>query len=56
MVYADIVNLTSWLESASELFGPSDRRFSAMLLITFADRGVSRDQCGESPTAVISVF
>jgi hypothetical protein len=35
---------------------PSDRRFSAKLVPTFADEGVSHGQCGGSPTAVISVF
>jgi hypothetical protein len=43
-------------ESASELYRPSDRRLSATLLPTFADRGVSRDQRDGSPTAVISIF
>jgi hypothetical protein len=30
-----------WPESSSELYRPSDRRISAMLVPTFADRGVS---------------
>jgi CBS-domain-containing membrane protein len=30
---------TPWSESASELYRPSDRRFSAKLLTTFADKG-----------------
>jgi CBS-domain-containing membrane protein len=30
---------TPWPESASELYRPSDRRFSAKLVPTFADRG-----------------
>jgi CBS-domain-containing membrane protein len=30
---------TPWSESTSELYRPSDRRFSAKLLPTFADRG-----------------
>jgi hypothetical protein len=30
---------TPWSESASELYRPSDRRLSAKLLPTFADRG-----------------
>jgi CBS-domain-containing membrane protein len=30
---------TPWSESASELYRPSDRRFSAKLLPTFADKG-----------------
>jgi hypothetical protein len=28
-----------WPESASELYRPSDRRLSAKLVLTFADRG-----------------
>jgi hypothetical protein len=47
---------TPWPESASELYRPSDRRFSAKLVPTFADRGVSRSQRGGSLTAVISDF
>jgi hypothetical protein len=35
---------TLWLESASELHPPSDRRLSAKLVPTFADRGVPRGQ------------
>jgi hypothetical protein len=31
--------LTPWSKSASELYRPSDRRFSAIWLPTFADRG-----------------
>jgi hypothetical protein len=45
---------TPWPESASELYRPSDRRLSAKLVLTIADRGVSRSQCSGSPTAVIS--
>jgi hypothetical protein len=30
---------TPWLESASELYRPRDRRLSAKLVPTFADRG-----------------
>jgi CBS-domain-containing membrane protein len=30
---------TPWSESASELYRPSDRRFSAKSLPTFADKG-----------------
>jgi hypothetical protein len=48
--------LSPWLESASELYRPSDRRLSAKLMPTFADIGVSHGQCGGSPTTVISVF
>jgi hypothetical protein len=32
------VKKTPWLESASELYRPSDRRLSAKLVPTFADR------------------
>jgi hypothetical protein len=36
---------------------PTERpRLSAKLVPTFADRGLWHDQCGGSPTAVISVF
>jgi hypothetical protein len=49
-------NQTPWPESASELYRPSDRRLSAKLIPTFADRGVQRSQRGGSPAAVISVF
>jgi hypothetical protein len=49
-----IINL--WPESSSELYLPSDRRFSAKLMPTFTDRAVSRSQRGGSLTAVISVF
>jgi hypothetical protein len=38
------------------LYRPSDRRFSAKLVPTFADTGVSCSQPDGSPTAVISVF
>jgi hypothetical protein len=47
---------TSWPESASELYWPSDRRLSVKLAPAFADRGVSISQRGGSPTAVISVI
>jgi hypothetical protein len=47
---------TPWPESASELYRQSDSRLSVKLVSSFADRGVSRGQRGESPTAVISVF
>jgi hypothetical protein len=50
-----ISNLTPWLDSASELYRPSDRLLSATLVPTFAGRGVSHGQCGGSLTAVISV-
>jgi hypothetical protein len=46
---------TPWPESEGELYGPSDRRLSAKLVPTFADRGVSRSQRGRSPSAVISI-
>jgi hypothetical protein len=46
---------TTWPESASELYRPSDRRLSAKLVSTFGVRGMSRSQRGVSPTAVISL-
>jgi hypothetical protein len=48
--------LTPWPQSLSELYRPCDRRLSAKLVVTFADRRVLRSQCGGSPRAVISVF
>jgi hypothetical protein len=48
--------LTPWLESEGELYRPNNRRLSAKLVPTFADRGMSHGQCGGSPTAIISVF
>jgi hypothetical protein len=33
-----MVYYTPWPESASELHGPSDRRLSAKLVLTFADK------------------
>jgi hypothetical protein len=33
------LNYTPWPESASKLYRPSDRRLSAKLVLTFADRG-----------------
>jgi hypothetical protein len=47
---------TPWPESAIELHRPSDRCLPAELVQTFTHRGVSRSQCGGSPTALISVF
>jgi hypothetical protein len=38
-----------WPESASELYRPSDRRLSPMLMPTFEDKGVSRGQHIGSP-------
>jgi hypothetical protein len=32
------IKITPWPESASELYRPSDRRLSAKLVLTFADR------------------
>jgi hypothetical protein len=40
----------------TSLYRPSDRRLSAKLVPTSAERLVSRSQRGGSPTAVISVF
>jgi hypothetical protein len=42
-------------KSARELYRPSDRRYSAKLVPTFADGMISRSQRGGSPRAVISV-
>jgi hypothetical protein len=47
---------TPWPESASELYPPNLRRFSAKLVPTFADREASRIQYGGSTAAVISIF
>jgi hypothetical protein len=41
--------------SVNELYRPRDRRLSAKLVPTFADRGMSRSERGGSPTAIISV-
>jgi hypothetical protein len=51
-----IIIITPWPESASELYRPSDRRLSAKLVATFADRELSRSQRGGPSTAVISIF
>jgi hypothetical protein len=53
--YNNTKKQTPWPESTSDLYRPSDRRLSANLVPTFADRGVSRSQGSGSPTAVISV-
>jgi hypothetical protein len=45
-----------WTEFASELYLPTDRCLSAKIGQIFADIGVSRNQLGGSPTAVISIF
>ena len=47
---------TPWPLSASELYRQSGRRWSAKLVPTFADRGVSRGQRNGSPRPLISVF
>jgi hypothetical protein len=39
LLSSGILELTQWLESAIELYRPSDRRLSAKLVPTFADRG-----------------
>jgi hypothetical protein len=46
---------TPWSESANELYRPSDRRLSAKLVPTFADRGCHVVRVTD-PTAVFSVF
>jgi hypothetical protein len=48
-------NKTPWPESASKLYQPSDRRFSAKLVPTFADKGATRSAC-RIPTVVFSDF
>jgi hypothetical protein len=42
--------------SECELYRPSDRRLSANVVVSFADRGMPRSQRGGSPTAVIALF
>jgi hypothetical protein len=42
---------TLWFESAKELYRLSNRRLSAKLVPTYADRGVSRSQRGRTPMA-----
>jgi hypothetical protein len=49
-------NKTTWLESASELCIPSDRRLSAKLVPTFAVRGSVAWPARRNLTAVIWVF
>jgi hypothetical protein len=44
----DTNNQIPWPDSASELYSPSDRRLSAKLVPTFADRRVQRSQSGGS--------
>jgi hypothetical protein len=39
----------------SELYRPSNRRLSAKLVPTFADRGVLHGQCGGSPTGSLTM-
>jgi hypothetical protein len=34
-----IIIIIAWLYSRSELYSPSDRRLTAKLLLTFADKG-----------------
>jgi hypothetical protein len=50
------VNYILCPESASELYRKSDRRLSAKLVPTFADRDVSSSQHGGTTKAVFSVF
>jgi hypothetical protein len=38
-LYISFVEKSPWPESARELYRPSDRRLSAMLVPTFADKG-----------------
>jgi hypothetical protein len=55
IIIITIIIITPWLQSASKLYQPSDRRLSAKLVPTFEERGVSSGQRGGSPTTVISV-
>jgi hypothetical protein len=55
LLWSILNELTPWLESASELYRPSNSRLSVKLVPTFAHRGVSHGQCGASRTAVISI-
>jgi hypothetical protein len=48
MIIIMIIITTPWPESASELYRQSERRLSAKLVPTFADRGLSRSQRGGS--------
>jgi hypothetical protein len=52
----DLLYVTSWSESVSELYRPNDRRLSAKFVPTFADRGVVVWSARWNPTAVFSVF
>ena len=52
-IQEDIIKKTPWPQSASELYRQSGRRRSAMLVPTFADRGVSRGQHNGSPRPLI---
>jgi hypothetical protein len=47
---------TPWPKFASELYRQSGRRLSEKLVLTLADRGVSRSQRNGSPRPLISVF
>jgi hypothetical protein len=40
-LYHNHINLYPWPESTSELYRPSDRRLSAKLASTFADKGTT---------------
>jgi hypothetical protein len=47
-VPSNTFSLTQWPESESELYRPGDRRLSAKLVPTLADRGVPRGERDES--------
>jgi hypothetical protein len=53
LLYKQNKKQTPWPQSASELYQPSNRRLSAKLVRTFADRGLSRSQGGISPAAIL---
>jgi hypothetical protein len=52
-MYVETKKQTSWPESVSELYRPSDRCLSAKLVPTFADVGVSHSQRVGSPMGAI---
>jgi hypothetical protein len=47
---------TPWLESASELYRPCDRRFSAKLVLNLADRWCRVVSATNPSQSLISVF
>jgi hypothetical protein len=47
-ILSSILIITPWFQSASDLYRQSNRRLSAKLVPTFANRGATRDQRGET--------